>query len=170
LETRHNQPLPASLENVLIEDCLEELKKYENLARFNLQSVKIAFYNQPEKNKSDSPVILFETYTQKGYCEYVWEAQSKKDKIYIIQTLLSKGVMPFLDVKFKPIFLKELEIWAKNNQGELPNMVVLQLLIDEQPKTLRQELKKQFLEELTENGKTFDEALAIINLIYLQNA
>lgn len=154
--------------STLIERCLEELKKYEGLTRFNLQGVKIAFYCQPEKEKADNPVILFETYTQKGYCEYVWEAQSKKDKIYIIQTLLSRtpdgeAIMPFLDVEVPAYII----ITAKERGQNTPSQA-----IDNFPRlpklTLDHLLYREFTEALR-TGKTVDEALAIIEKIYQEN-
>lgn len=147
--------------STLIERCLEELKKYEGLTRFNLQGVKIAFYCQPEKEKADNPVILFETYTQKGYCEYVWEAQFKKDKIYIIQTLLSRtpdgeAVMPFLDVE-----IKDKEYGGYLQSFDYKGRKLIRYTLDNL-------LYREFTEALRV-GKTVDEALQIIEKIYQEN-
>jgi hypothetical protein len=169
-----SQPLPASLENVLIERCLYELDT-------NLKSKK--YFNKVSPREHVKKDIF---YYNKEY-DISWYDQENEwtdipDKPLIIQTLLSRtpdgqAVMPFLDVESKEY--KEAkankETVIVNAHGydycdavgldkDTPYDCCPELII----KKLDHLLFNSFVEALR-TGKTFDEALKIINLIYLQN-
>ncbi len=100
-----NQPLPASLENLLIEDCLEELENPETRILFNSLSHIDFITGQIKKYGFGNGCRSFES------------LYSNEQKL-IIQNLLSRidgqAVMPFLDVEaYKtlsyPIELKTLD-------------------------------------------------------------
>lgn len=135
-----SQPLPDSLKNVLVEDCLEGLANNEkSLNKFNLQGFFKAIDSSNIITGSSSisfltrePVYRFDEF------QNLW----KPDKIYIIQTLLSRtpdgqAVMPFLNVKIE------------NSNLTLDNL-----------------LYNSFVEFLRVGG-SFEESYQIINKTYL---
>lgn len=120
-----SQQLPNSLDNLLIEDCLEELNNNEKASN-RFESL------HPLKLRAIIPALnplLFKA----------WDSPIAKQ--YFIQTFLSRtpdgAVMPFLNVK------------VKNSNLTLDNI-----------------LYNSFVEALR-IGKTLDEALKIINKIYI---
>lgn len=145
-----SQPLPESLKNVLIEDCFEIIIEkglsvnFGNSLRFEI----CGWYNDQKflgfyiSNHTDGDDLYFS--------EVAYERLNYHEKIIVIQTLLSRtpdgqAVMSFLDVRLDTRFYK----WA------------------DKPTTLDHLLYREFTEALR-IGKTFDEGLEIINLIYLQ--
>jgi hypothetical protein len=174
-----SQPLPASLENVLIERCLYELDT-------NLKSKK--YFNKVSPREHVKKDIF---YYNKEY-DISWYDQENEwtdipDKPLIIQTLLSRtpdgqAVMPFLDVEtFKKTYYDrgegtyqhdyelQKDKWThwleESKKFTRPNKE----FILETKTTLDHLLYREFTKALRV-GKTFDEALKIINLIYCQNA
>ena len=156
-----NQPLPTSLENVLIERCLEELNLSEIIRqRFNSNS-EVTCYISISNNK-----LCFTDEFSDNFMEL--QTISQKE---IIQALLSRtpdgqAVMPFLDVEIKTLDYAN-DLYWDGGYDDGANKVLSQ--IDElEPKTLDHQLHREFTEALRV-GKTFDEAYKIINLIYCQN-
>lgn len=139
------QPLPASLENALIERCLDALRNSETRKRFN--SLRYSTYLYCRDNLD----IAFEG----GVFSLNFIKKTKNNLLQnIIQTLLSRtpegqAVMPFLDVETKEI--SQIKLYEKDIYFTLDHL-----------------LYREFTESLRV-GKTFDQALSIINLIYLQN-
>ena len=141
-----SQPLPASLDNVLIEDCLIELNKdqkgYSNFKNAWIYSNDTSLVHiSMRKHTNFKNIFLVDIDSYEEYKPYY--SQTKMVKVCIIQTLLSRtpdgqAVMPFLD----------------NDDGSVY--------------TLDHLLYREFTKALRV-GKTFDEALKIINLIYCQN-
>jgi anaerobic glycerol-3-phosphate dehydrogenase len=141
-----SQPLPKSLANALIEDCLIELNKdqkgYSNFKNAWIYSNDTSLVHiSMRKHTNFKNIFLVDIDSYEEYKPYY--SQTKMVKVCIIQTLLSRtpdgqAVMPFLD----------------NDDGSVY--------------TLDHLLYREFTKALRV-GKTFDEALKIINLIYLQN-
>jgi hypothetical protein len=154
-----SQPLPKSLDNVLIERCIKEFN--------NNEKVRIAF-----------------KYYEFGYTlgkMNIFPSGGKEIKLTAMLFFLSctpdgQAVMPFLDVESKEY--KEAkankETVIVNAHGydycdavgldkDTPYDCCPELII----KKLDHLLFNSFVEALR-TGKTFDEALKIINLIYLQ--
>jgi anaerobic glycerol-3-phosphate dehydrogenase len=142
-----SQPLPKSLANALIEDCLIELNKdqkgYSNFKNAWIYSNDTSLVHiSMRKHTNFKNIFLVDIDSYEEYKPYY--SQTKMVKVCIIQTLLSRtpdgqAVMPFLD----------------NDDGSVY--------------TLDHLLYREFTKALRV-GKTFDEALKIINLIYCQNA
>ena len=133
-----SQPLPASLENILIEDCYNYLESFED-------------YEAHPFNKNHLQYLYENKWMDGNGYEGDFKSWNEPFQIYIIQTLLSrtldgKAVMPFLDV-----FVKSLH---KENS-------FMSFKLDEY-------LFSNFTNALRV-GKTFEEALFTINLIYSQN-
>ena len=141
-----SQPLPKSLANALIEDCLIELNKdqkgYSNFKNAWIYSNDTSLVHiSMRKHTNFKNIFLVDIDSYEEYKPYY--SQTKMVKVCIIQTLLSRtpdgqAVMPFLD----------------NDDGSVY--------------TLDHLLYREFTKALRV-GKTFDEALKIINLIYCQN-
>jgi hypothetical protein len=158
-----SQPLPASLANALLERCLDKLKNNEEARnRFNssagnslichlyLEESEEDFYFKGDKIEPEERV-LFDFYADRNddhysgtSYEYHHLVENKFAKINIIQTLLSRTP----DGQAVMPFLD-------NDDGSVY--------------TLDHLLYREFTKALRV-GKTFDEALKIINLIYCQNA
>jgi hypothetical protein len=180
-----SQPLPKSLANALIEDCLIELNKdqkgYSNFKNAWIYSNDTSLVHiSMRKHTNFKNIFLVDIDSYEEYKPYY--SQTKMVKVCIIQTLLSRtpdgqAVMPFLDVESKEY--KEAkankETVIVNAHGydycdavgldkDTPYDCCPELII----KKLDHLLFNSFVEALR-TGKTFDEALKIINLIYLQN-
>jgi hypothetical protein len=147
-----SQPLPASLDNVLIEDCLEEMKKWNILVKYDVLGLF------PTKNFCFLPgdCCLFKQ-------DLTFKSEKEQYiKVAFIQTLLSRtpdgqAVMPFLDVELDEEELEELCF-----RLDLPPFYLIAIhLLD---------FLSLVFGWLQHNGKTFDEAYKITNLIYCQNA
>lgn len=141
-----SQPLPASLKNVLIEDCLEELKKEKVLKNVNEKLYPIIIY------PNDKNYITTRSRTYDFYSEGLYDYE----KVHIIQTFLS---MPFLDV---------VTDYEKMQYLLLDLKLPIQMFTETVLSNLQLTLIFVFTFLLSE-GKTFEEAYKIINLIYLQN-
>jgi len=159
-----NQPLPASLENVLIEDCEEYIFTHK-------KEIEKIDYILACFKKLDDRTIEFEGEIIDKYfllgCKNIADMEYMSS--HIILTLLSKGVMPFLDVETEEYKRSVLD--GKDLQKAYPNLsggVVRELMAKLAPKTLDHLLYREFAEALRV-GKTFDEAYKIINLTYLRN-
>ena len=156
-----SQPLPASLDNVLIERCIKEFN--------NNEKVRIAF-----------------KYYEFGYTlgkMNIFPSGGKEIKLTAMLFFLSRtpdgqAVMPFLDVETKTIANKLFTIYKtkmEKSDEEYPELdqKVKQtyknysIFFNAKEATLDHLLHREFTEALRV-GKTFDEALGIINLIYLQ--
>jgi hypothetical protein len=163
-----SQPLPASLENVLLEDCLEGLKKEDVI---NTKYKKLGFSGTYDKQNDNEYIICFNGYMmdnknlnirpfKKGTLSFLgW---SDTLKTCAIQTLLSRtpdgeAVMPFLGMDTQ-------EVQAAKG-ASMPNYVIEKIEV----KTLDHLLYQEFTEALR-LGKGFYGAYQAINLIYLQNA
>lgn len=165
------QPLPKSLKNVFIEDCLKKIES-----------------NKKAKKRFDAVSDLRDNYIG-GYsfCNNERIPLRQWEKTLIILTLLSrtpkgKAVMPFLDVETKKYknFKNELqksknlslryeqsgyEILKERCEG-LQALYITEL--EYTPQTLDHLLYNKFTEALR-LGKTFDQALEIVTKTYLLN-
>ena len=158
-----SQELPASLDNVFIEDCLEELKNNEEARdRFDLQGKFTGcFYLASE-------LIEDEVETKKEAVDFIKHFLSFFElgqTLILFLTLLSRtpegAVMPFLDVEIDYFD----HTWLMSNVEHIEIGESIQLRV---PQTLDHLLYREFTEALRV-GKTLDEALKIINKIYLLN-
>jgi hypothetical protein len=149
-----NQLLPESLKNVLVEDCLKELKNWNVLEKYDVLKLFPTqdFYFFP------GDCCLFNS-------NFTFISKEQRDtKILFIQTILSctpndQVIIQFLDVKNDPETMKSVLIDLN---------IPIYLFTDTVLSNLRITLFFAFA-FLLSDGKTFDEALKIINLIYLQN-
>jgi hypothetical protein len=209
-----SQPLPKSLANALIEDCLDKLKNNEEARnRFNssagnslichlyLEESEEDFYFKGDKIEPEERV-LFDFYADRNddhysgtSYEYHHLVENEFAKINIIQTLLSRtpdgqAVMPFLNSEIKDdklydkygekTILQCTRVWYAWEVGTMTEEDFDDCVVNDEfiaeiaelynaPQTLDHLLHREFTEALRV-GKTFDEALKIINLIYCQNA
>lgn len=137
-----SQELPNSLDNLFIEDCLDEL---------NTNTVSKVYLSDSENWTNRLSILDKFRKTNKLDFNF-FEVLADSEKIMFIQTLLSRtpegqAVMPFLNDKIK-----------------LPKV---QFETDPRwPETLDHLLYREFTEALR-IGKTLDEALKIINKIYI---
>jgi hypothetical protein len=151
-----SKPLPTSLENALLEDCLEKLKKEDVI---NTKYKKLGFSGTYDKQNDNEYIICFNGYMmdnknlnirpfKKGALSFLgW---SDTLKTCAIQTLLSRtpegeAVMPFLD---------KILVGYESGYNDVHYLDHL--------------LYRKFTEALRV-GKPFGKALSIINLIYCQN-
>jgi hypothetical protein len=166
-----SQPLPASLDNVLIERCIKEFN--------NNEKVRIAF-----------------KYYEFGYTlgkMNIFPSGGKEIKLTAMLFFLSrtpdcKAVMPFLNSEIKDdklydkygekTILQCTRVWYAWEVGTMTEEDFDDCVVNDEfiaeiaelynaPQTLDHLLHREFTEALRV-GKTFDEALGIINLIYLQ--
>lgn len=147
-----SQPLPASLDNVLIERCIKEFN--------NNEKVRIAF-----------------KYYEFGYTlgkMNIFPSGGKEIKLTAMLFFLSRtpdgqAVMSFLDVEtwqFEKQLYNFTFLTSDYNLTDEEAKSIMQYL--NCPETLDHLLYREFTKALRV-GKTFDEALKIINLIYCQN-
>lgn len=161
-----DEAFPESLANVLIEDCLAELKNSEETSKklgllCNDRFDGFCIYEKGSR-----------TFIYRPFKDY-----SNRDKVYITQTLLSqidgKAVVSFLDVKINGIDSKVFnEINQKSYNNELDYNSTANDVIEEtqellNPKTLDHLLYREFTEALR-IGKSLEEALESITQIYLK--
>ena len=150
------EALPENLANVLIEDCLKELKN--NLScRIILDQ---GLLRKTIIRQKDGEIGF-------GFGGRKLEELEKDDQVIILLKLLSqidgKAVIPFLDVEspelreVKRIMFGSTHPFASEIGGEIIKIM---------PKTLDHLLYREFTESMR-IGKTFDEALEIITKIYL---
>jgi hypothetical protein len=158
------ETLPESLANILIEDCLEELKNSEETSK------KLGLLCDDRFNG----ICIYEE-GSRTFRYWLFQDYSNKDKVYIIQTLLSqkdgKAVLEFLEVPNKEIELEykkrgldKIKFGGKDLQLA---RLEFSFWAKEQPKTLQTKLLEEFVLNGTGIGKTFDQALEIITKIYL---
>lgn len=141
------QPLPESLASILIEDCLEELKNSEEISKklgllFDDDFDGFCIY---EEGSNTFSYRLFKDY-------------SNKDKVYIIQTLLSqkdgKAVLGFLEVKLDQDTIDD--YLSERNYPRF-NLISYNLV----------DILSLLFSWFLSHGKTFEEAWEIITKIYL---
>lgn len=163
------EALPENLANVLIEDCLKELKNSEETSK------KLGLLCDDRFNG----ICIYEE-GSRTFRYWLFQDYSNKDKVYIIQTLLSqidgKAVLEFLDVETKEHkslkdFIdgeKEDKDWKDEQTSNRKAIFYFwqKDKLENTPKTLDHLLYQEFTEALR-IGKTFDEALEIITKIYL---
>jgi hypothetical protein len=172
-----SQPLPKSLANALIEDCLIELNKdqkgYSNFKNAWIYSNDTSLVHiSMRKHTNFKNIFLVDIDSYEEYKPYY--SQTKMVKVCIIQTLLSRtpdgqAVMSFLDVEtwqFEKQLYNFTFLTSDYNLTDEEAKSIMQYL--NCPETLDHLLYREFTKALRV-GKTFDEALKIINLIYCQN-
>lgn len=167
------QPLPESLKDVLIEDCLEYLTDEEGVSNpkresFNKNSFGWTCFFVPGQREDYSETWSLDTvFFDYGGGGYYFYDLPNSYKISIIQIFLSqidgKAVLEFLGVKNKGI---ETLISEYDQTSNVEYNYCLGLLTNT-PLTLDHLLYREFTEALR-IGKTFDEALEIITKIYLR--
>lgn len=185
-----SQELPASLDNLLIEDCLEELANNEKAKNSfdNLSKIKSFGFKDNLTNRNPACAFQFNDVKigfislfsrrdegERDEFDCNWQDLESVEKQLIIQTFLSRtpdgAVMPFLDVKLGNIplntyldkcynFVVKTNITPQDHTKEIRKIYPVY--------TLDHLLYREFTEALR-IGKTLDEALKIINKIYILN-
>jgi hypothetical protein len=153
-----SQELPASLDNLLIEDCLEELKNETTRNKFNSLI--------PAQN-ANARVSKHNNQIEFGYADswtsHNWVKLTPVYQFFNLQLFLSRtpdvAVMPFLDVPAKDGTIKV--IWKNEFRTGLKTETVYHPDL-----TLDNLLYNKFAEALR-IGKNLENAIKIINKIYI---
>lgn len=170
--------VPDELSNLLVEDCLEELEKQLQEAREAGGRFRIYLNDSVSYGYEDFgggyPYIYSGGSSYNRFSDF-----SEDEKIIFLLAVLSRpddqAVMSFLDVENKEVkeFIKDsdqglVDYERYNYQSAYEQYFVSRFLSQSCPQTLDHLLYREFTEALR-TGKTFDQALAIINKIYLIN-
>jgi hypothetical protein len=141
------ETLPESLANILIEDCLEELKNSEETSK------KLGLLCDDRFNG----ICIYEE-GSRTFRYWLFQDYSNKDKVYIIQTLLSqidgKAVLGFLEVKLDQDTIDD--YLSERNYPRF-NLISYNLV----------DILSLLFSWFLSHGKTFEEAWEIITKIYL---
>jgi hypothetical protein len=142
----------------IIEDCLAELaNNQEARDRFNLVSNVRTFIND------DKSVVFWDGGT--------FESWSEDRRCYIVLTLLSrtpndKAVMEFLDVENPEIQkIKNISVSSSHPCAGDISIEIIKMI----PQTLQSLLLQEFTKVCFGEGKGFEEALKVIDQIYINN-